>query len=507
MALPLLLVALSSPILSLIDVAAVGRSAGVLQLASLGPATAVCDLSMYVFATLSIVTTRLAAAALVKDDACEAATKVSDGVLVAAAVGAVWGGVLLSPVAPALLNIFLPATVDARVLPMALAYTRIRALGFVAALATIVLQSSALVRRNLRLPLAAVAIGSLLNAAGDWWLVLRCGMGVRGAAWATVAAQVAACGVLARAELEYNAKKSATQQRRGVRDRVRGLTSFLALCVSPSLALIGKLSVVLTVSATASACGTISLAAHQVLNSVFQLFRPMGDSLGQTIQTLLPAVMANNDNNSYDSLEGIGDQHDAATTTTRGGAIVLSREAMSVLRVMCAAAVGLGVVDAVVGSAIPGLAPFLFTPDAVVAGQIARTAPLIGAVLLVHALSTTLEGVLFATGDAKAVAKIYTLNSVLVTLVFGAIRARGEPQLRLVWGSFLAYQVVRVSQFGLRLIWNQRDRRTIKKKRQIWRWLLKERLSGLQADAADLDGVVWSTSYEARKYSAMDYSV
>ena len=24
---------------------------------------------------------------------------------------------------------------------------------------------------------------------------------------------------------------------------------------------------------------------------------------------------------------------------------------------------------------------------------------------------------------------------------------------------------------------------------------------------ADLDGVVWSTSYEARKYSAMDYSV
>ena len=111
-----------------------------------------------------------------------------------------------------------------------------------------------------------------------------------------------------------------------------------------------------------------------------------------------------------------------------------------------------------------------------------------------------------STND-KAVAKIYTLNSVLVTLVFGAIRARGEPQLRLVWGSFLAYQVVRVSQFGLRLIWNQRDRRTIKKKRQIWRWLLKERLSGLQADAADLDGVVWSTSYEARKYSAMDYSV
>ena len=32
----------------------------------------------------------------------------------------------------------------------------------------------------------------------------------------------------------------------------------------------------------------------------------------------------------------------------------------------------------------------------------------------------------------------------------------------------------------------------------LWKLLL---------DAADLDGVVWSTSYEARKYSAMDYSV
>ena len=64
MALPLLLVSLSSPLLSLIDVAVVGRHVGVLGLASLGPATSVCDLSMYVFNALSVSTTRLAAAAL-----------------------------------------------------------------------------------------------------------------------------------------------------------------------------------------------------------------------------------------------------------------------------------------------------------------------------------------------------------------------------------------------------------------------------------------------------------
>ena len=72
----------------------------------------------------------------------------ADGVAVAALVGAVWGSVLLSPVAPRLLNVFLPRAADARVLAHAVAYTRIRALGFVPAPATVVLQSAALVRRG-----------------------------------------------------------------------------------------------------------------------------------------------------------------------------------------------------------------------------------------------------------------------------------------------------------------------------------------------------------------------
>ena len=63
MALPLLLVSFSSPLLSLIDVAVVGRHVGVLGLASWGPATSVCDLSMYVFNALSVSTTRLLRAA------------------------------------------------------------------------------------------------------------------------------------------------------------------------------------------------------------------------------------------------------------------------------------------------------------------------------------------------------------------------------------------------------------------------------------------------------------
>ena len=146
--------------------AAVGRSSGVIELASLGPVTSVCDLSMYVFCTLAIV-----ASALVRDDTDEAASETTVGLTVASGLGILWGIILATPVtATPLLKVFLPSAVDPGVLPAALRYTRVRAFGFVGALWTVVLQSSLLVRRNVQVPLLAVTIASALNGLGDWVL-------------------------------------------------------------------------------------------------------------------------------------------------------------------------------------------------------------------------------------------------------------------------------------------------------------------------------------------------
>ena len=60
-------------------------------------------------------------------------------------------------------------------------------------------------------------------------------------------------------------------------------------------------------AATASACGTAALAAQQALSGTFQIFRPLGDALGQTMQALLPAVASNNAVSSLDSCLGLGD--------------------------------------------------------------------------------------------------------------------------------------------------------------------------------------------------------
>jgi len=83
MTLPLLAVWLSSPVLSVVDTAVVGRTAGMAELAALGPATALCDMGTYFFNFLSLVTTSRVAHALVAKDAQAAQKAVGDGVAVA----------------------------------------------------------------------------------------------------------------------------------------------------------------------------------------------------------------------------------------------------------------------------------------------------------------------------------------------------------------------------------------------------------------------------------------
>ena len=65
-----------------------------------------------------------------------------------------------------------------------------RCLGFPAALVIFVTESVYLAAQNPGIPLAAVTLAGLVNVAGDFVTVQMLGLGIAGAAWATVAAQV-----------------------------------------------------------------------------------------------------------------------------------------------------------------------------------------------------------------------------------------------------------------------------------------------------------------------------
>lgn len=74
-------------------------------------------------------------------------------------------------------------------LPSATAYLRVRAFAQPALLVSIVTQSCLLAQRDSKSPAHSVLLQVLVNSAGDVLLITQLGMGVVGAAWATVAAQ------------------------------------------------------------------------------------------------------------------------------------------------------------------------------------------------------------------------------------------------------------------------------------------------------------------------------
>ena len=133
MTFPLLLVWLSGPILSIIDTCVVGRTAGIAELAALGPATALCDTGTYFFNFLSIVTTGRVANAMVQRDHAAARRSVGDGVLVASLLGVVCSVALLGPAGARVLSLFTSAggAEATQFFGPALSYVRIRALALV----------------------------------------------------------------------------------------------------------------------------------------------------------------------------------------------------------------------------------------------------------------------------------------------------------------------------------------------------------------------------------------
>ena len=142
--LPLLLVWLASPLLSLVDTAAVGASRPTAELAVLGPACAACDNAAFLCTFLGIVTTGAVSRALATGDDTKAKTASGAACVAALVVGGVLTAAACSPLGPAGLGAMVPRSTPG--FSAAVAYTRIRSLAFVPALLIMVLQSTSLVR-------------------------------------------------------------------------------------------------------------------------------------------------------------------------------------------------------------------------------------------------------------------------------------------------------------------------------------------------------------------------
>ncbi|KAL1528193.1 hypothetical protein AB1Y20_009552 [Prymnesium parvum] len=418
--LPSLGIWLSSPCLSLIDTSVVGMQCATSQLAALGPSTKLCDYVAFFCTVLSAATTNLAAAAFAQNDSPSAKHIIASSLTISLAVGGALAAIIRFVALPAM-SAMLNSAGGPAVLTAATAYTKIRALGYPAALLTMVLQAAFVAAKDARTPLLAVPLTALVNLLGDLVLVGPLGMGAAGAAWATVGS------------LYVNALSLTWLWRRKGRE-IPGMSK---LFVGPSLkdvsrlvrfaaplfvALAARVYMGLSLTLSAVTLGTAAIAANQVIECLYWMFCPFGEAISLCMQAYLPALL------------------------TKGGLFARKLQSTGFK-----AAIGLGAMAATTAALLPVTTPGLFSSSAPVVAQMASAAPMLGVGLFFYVVACASEGMLIARNQLRILAASHTLNTAALIFALRATVSRSGAGLRHVWAVLALCNLLRVGEFAFAL--------------------------------------------------------
>lgn len=500
-AIPAMGIWLCNPILSMIDTSAVGLLAGTAHQAALSPAVAVVDYSALLLAFLYTGTTNLIAASMQKDKddltkPSTAATLITS-LQLSLYIGTLYALALLLS-SRALLSMIIGAGKSSSsssssmlVFETALKYVRIRALGMPAAAVIGSAQAACMGMQDLKSPLGILASAAIVNFFGDVLLVGNKHPwigGAPGAAWATIFSQFAAVGLflswLIRTRNNVNtddemllqpSKRSsrlamivgtipkwkrreskATEEENMVSSKgfLRGRFKRRQVFCLPSLQTsfqflpyvvpivttsIGRVSSYVAMShVVSSTFGTVSMAAQQIIVSIFYCLCPVADSLNLCAQSLVPAI--------YEE--------------KRSGNVASTVEASSVLKktsndFLLAGGI-FGAILVAITSGVPFLTRF-FTSDVVVVDQVMKIIPLLAAIFSVHGMIAASEGVLLGQSDLGFLGRAYATFFFAVPWMMLRIKKQAITMpskvmgLSSVWRVFVGYQLVRSALFFTRV--------------------------------------------------------
>jgi MATE family multidrug resistance protein len=274
------------PLLTLVDTAFVARL-GVPELAALGVDSAILGFAFFGFNFLAYATTPLVAQALGRGDDAMARRWVGDALLLAVVLG-VAATVVIELLAPWIVGV-MGATED--VAEPALAYLRIRVVAAPAVLIVIAGHGAFRGHQDTRTPLI-VALGvNAINVVLAPVLIFAVGLGVEGAAIATVIAQVVGAVWFLR-----------LIRRRRLADRPRGFRESV-----PTVVALGKSGVLITLrtgilllaftvaAAAATRIGSQSIAAYQVVLQVWLLAAMIADAFAIAGQAMVGIAAGSGD--------------------------------------------------------------------------------------------------------------------------------------------------------------------------------------------------------------------
>lgn len=430
-ALPCLGLWISGPLLSLVDTASVGLTAkpgmGATELGALGPATTFIDGSTYLFAFLNVATTNLYASALAKHSGNEEKSRLAGDAVVRTAVKiSLFCGLgvmaLLFTKGQALLSLYI-GEASAQIVGPATEYVHIRALSLPTSLLAGVLQAALLGSQDSVTPLVAVLASTIINIFGDGMLVVALGMGTAGAAIATTLAQWGGTAAMYRPAKNKLIVPSTPEQRAEHKVTSKDFLGFAA----PVLTLIlGKLAAFGVMTHVAAALpGEASLAAHQIILSLFFFVSPFLEVLSQTAQSFLPKY------------------HVVKTK-------LFDDEAKSLAARLLRLGVTVGAGIACLAASVPRLFPFILTNDAMVQRAVKPLAlPLFLGSILTAPVAVS-EGVLLARRELKFLAGVYVLSTLLFPFGLLTLKKTGAPVAN-VWYGFVFFQLFRALCFTGRL--------------------------------------------------------
>lgn len=274
------------PLLTLADTAFVARL-GTVDLAALGVDTAIFGFAFFAFNFLAYVITPLVARAIGRGQHEEARRWVGDALFLAVGLG-VLVAVVLELAAPLFVDLM---GAGPEVADRAVSYLRIRAVAAPAVLVVTAGHGAFRGHKDTRTPLK-VALGvNLVNLVLDPLLMFTFGLGLEGAAIATVVAQYLGAVWFLRLIVD---REMATRPR-GLRE---SLPSLLDLGRNGVLLTTrtGLLLATLTIAASvATRLGPAEIAAHQLVAQVFLLSALLADSFAIAAQAMVGDTAARGD--------------------------------------------------------------------------------------------------------------------------------------------------------------------------------------------------------------------
>jgi len=418
---------LANPLLSLVDTSVIGlcsSGTSLLDLAALTPAVALCNNATHACGFLAVATTALVAQARARGGpaaTAEAQQAVSDALCFAFLMSLLLLVLLASSAVP--LMTAMAGQASAELVPRAALYTQIRALGFPAALLMMVAQASCLACKDPGPPLRAVILACAVNLAGDALLCLGLGMGVAGAAWATVAAQLAAAAVLLSRLLRPGVMGSQPLLPALPR-KLPSLASarrFAALGGPVAGVILTKVAYFTAVTRAATALSPTAAAAHGIMIACFIVLGVLGDAVSQAAQSFMPGVLGR-----------------------PAAAKLVARQLMTL-----GCCVGFFNLLAITGTTLCGA--HLFTTSPAVAAAMRQILGVAAAALLLHNCSMATEGMLLASGDLTFLLRANALGAA-VALAAAAVATAAGFGLPGVWLAVLVFQCTRLGQNGARLL-------------------------------------------------------